>query len=143
MYKACEMTKQYAPLVGRALLSFIFIISGWGKLTGFSGTAAYMASKGIPMPEVLLVPTIFIELGGGLMLLLGWNARWAALAIFLFIIPTTLIFHAFWVTDAAQMQNQIIHFMKNLAILGGMLYIMAYGSGPYSLGKMDKCGGKS
>ncbi|MGH8744680.1 MAG: DoxX family protein, partial [Burkholderiales bacterium] len=115
------MTKQYAPLVGRALLSLIFILSGWGKITGFSGTAAYMASVGVPMSEVLLVPAIIIELGGGLMLLLGWKARWAALAIFLFIIPTTLIFHAFWVADAAQMQNQI-NFMKNLAIMGGMLY---------------------
>ena len=141
MNKACEMTRQYAPLVGRALLSFIFIISGLGKITGFSATAAYMAGMGMPMPEVLLVPTIIIELGGGLMLLLGWNARWAALAIFLFIIPTTLIFHPFWVDDAAQMQNQI-NFMKNLGIMGGMLYIMAFGSGPCSLGKMDKCGEK-
>jgi putative oxidoreductase len=142
MNKACEMTKQYAPLAGRALLSFIFIISGWGKITGFSGTATYMASKGMPIPDVLLVAAIIIELGGGLMLLLGWNARWAALAIFLFIIPTTLIFHPFWIDDAAQMQNQI-NFMKNLGIMGGMLYIMAYGSGPCSLTKMDKCGDKS
>lgn len=139
MNKACEMTKQYAPLVGRALLSSIFILSGWGKITGFSGTAAYMASKGMPMPDVLLVPTIIIELGGGLMLLLGWKARWAALAIFLFVIPTTLIFHAFWAVDAAQVQNQMINFMKNLAIMGGMLYVVAYGSGPCSLDKKDSC----
>ena len=142
MNKACEMTKQYAPLVGRALLSSIFIISGWGKITGFSGTAAYMASKGMPIPDVLLVAAIIIELGGGLMVLLGWKACWAALAIFLFIIPTTLIFHAFWAVDAAQVQNQMINFMKNLAIMGGMLYVVAYGSGPYSLGKKDKCGEK-
>lgn len=139
MNKACEMTKQYAPLVGRALLSSIFVIAGWGKITGFSGTAAYMASKGMPMPDVLLVPTIIIELGGGLMLLLGWKARWAALAIFLFVIPTTLIFHAFWAVDAAQVQNQMINFMKNLAIMGGMLYVVAYGSGPCSLDKKDSC----
>ena len=142
MNKACEMTKHYAPLVGRALLSFIFIISGWGKIIGFSGTATYMASAGMPIPDVLLVAAIIIELGGGLMLLLGWNARWAALAIFLFVIPTTLIFHPFWIADAEQMQNQI-NFMKNLSIMGGMLYIMAYGSGPCSLTKMDKCGEKS
>ena len=139
MNKACEMTKQYAPLVVRVLLSFIFIISGWGKITGFSGTADYMASAGMPIPGVLLVAAIIIELGGGLMVLLGWNARWAALAIFLFVIPTTLIFHPFWIADASQMQNQI-NFMKNLATMGGMLYIMAYGSGPYSLGEKDKCG---
>ena len=139
MNKACEMTKQYAPLVGRALLSSIFIISGWGKITGFSGTAAYMASKGMPIPDVLLVAAIIIELGGGLMVLLGWKARWAALAIFLFVIPTTLIFHAFWAVDAAQVQNQMINFMKNIAIMGGMLYVVAYGSGPCSLDKKDSC----
>ncbi|MGH8750692.1 MAG: DoxX family protein [Burkholderiales bacterium] len=141
MNKACVMTNQYAPLLGRALLSLIFIASGWGKIMGFSGTAGYMASKGLPIPEVLLVPAIIIELGGGLMLLLGWKARWAALAIFLFMIPVTLIFHAFWAVDPAQAQNQMIHFMKNLAIMGGMLYIMAYGSGPCSLDKNDSCGG--
>ncbi|MGH8756366.1 MAG: DoxX family protein, partial [Burkholderiales bacterium] len=104
-----------------------------------NSTADYMAGHGLPIPQLLLVATILIELGGGLMIALGWQARWAALAIFLFIIPTTLIFHPFWVADAAQMQNQI-NFMKNIAIMGGMLYIMAYGSGPFSLGKKDKCG---
>ncbi|MGH8715329.1 MAG: DoxX family protein [Burkholderiales bacterium] len=139
MNKACEMTKQYAPLIGRILLALIFIISGFGKITAFNSTADYMAGHGLPIPQLLLVATILIELGGGLMIALGWQARWAALAIFLFIIPTTLIFHPFWVADAAQMQNQI-NFMKNIAIMGGMLYIMAYGSGPFSLGKKDKCG---
>jgi putative oxidoreductase len=142
MNKACEMTKRYMPLTGRVLLSLIFIISGWGKLMNFSGTAAYMASMGMPMPHVLLVPAIIIELGGGLMLLLGWKARWAALAIFLFIIPTTLIFHAFWAVDAAQAQNQMIHFMKNITIMGGMFYVMAFGSGPCSIDKKDEHGEK-
>lgn len=141
MNKACEITTQYAPLIGRILLALIFIISGFGKITNFYSTADYMAGQGLPIPQVLLIATILIELGGGLMIVLGWQARWAALAIFLFIIPTTLIFHPFWIADAAQMQNQI-NFMKNLAIMGGMLYIMAYGSGPYSLGKKDKCGEK-
>ncbi|HWN29985.1 MAG TPA: DoxX family protein [Burkholderiales bacterium] len=141
MNKACEMATQYAPLIGRILLALIFIISGFGKITNFHSTADYMAGQGLPIPQVLLIAAILIELGGGLMIVLGWQARWAALAIFLFIIPTTLIFHAFWIADAAQMQNQI-NFMKNLAIMGGMLYIMAYGSGPYSLGKKDKCGEK-
>ena len=92
-----------------------------------------MASKGIPMTEVILALTILIELGGGLMLALGFQARWAALAIFLFLIPVTLIFHPFW-ADPEQMNS----FMKNIAIMGGMLYIMTHGSGPYSLQK-EKC----
>ncbi|MGB8856600.1 MAG: DoxX family protein [Burkholderiales bacterium] len=126
---------QYAPLIGRALLAIIFIISGFGKITGFGGTAGYMASKGVPMAEVLLIPTILIELGGGLMILLGWKARWAALAIFLFLIPTTVIFHGPWQFPAAEAQGQMIHFMKNLAIMGGMLLVFAHGSGPFSIDK--------
>jgi putative oxidoreductase len=133
MDKLCEAGKQYGPLGGRILLSLMFIISGWGKITGFAGTAGYMASKGMPFSEVLLVGAIFAELGCGLMLLLGWKARFAALAIFLFIIPATLVFHNFWAADAAQAQNQMIHFMKNVTIMGGMLYVMAFGAGPLSL----------
>ena len=127
--------QQMAPLVGRVLLALIFIVSGFGKVTGFAATAGYMASKGLPMTQVLLVGAILIELGGGLLVLLGWKARWAALAIFLFLIPTTLIFHAFWSLPAAEAQGQMIHFMKNLAIMGGMLLIIAHGPGPLSIDK--------
>jgi len=133
MDKLCEAAKQYGPLAGRILLSLMFIISGWGKITGFAGTAGYMASKGMPFPQLLLAGAIVVELGGGLMLLFGWKARLAALAMFLFIIPTTLIFHNFWAADPAQVQGQTIHFMKNLTIMGGMLYVMAFGAGPLSL----------
>jgi putative oxidoreductase len=115
------------------MLALIFIIAGFSKITGFAGTAGYMTSKGIPMAEVLLVPTIFIELGGGLLLAVGYKARWAALAIFLFIIPTTLIFHAFWTVEPDQMQMQMIQFQKNLAIMGGMLYVAIHGPGPWSI----------
>lgn len=133
MDKLCEAVKQYGPLVGRILLSSMFIISGWGKITGFAGTAGFMASKGMPFLELLLVGTIIVELGGGLMLLFGWKTRLAASAIFLFIIPATLVFHNFWAVDAAQAQGQMIHFMKNFTIMGGMLYVMAFGAGPLSL----------
>ena len=132
------MLQQFAPLLGRTLLALIFIFAGFHKITGFEGTAGYMASHGLPMPQVLLAATIVIELIGGLMILLGWQARLAAAAIFLFLIPTTLIFHAFWnvnPADGMALQNQMNHFMKNLAIMGGMLYIVAYGSGPLSLQK--------
>lgn len=137
MNAVCNLAKQYAPLIGRILLSSIFIFSGYGKIGGFQQTVGYMASKGLPMTEVLLVLTIIIELGGGLMILLGWRARWAALAIFLWLIPVTLIFHNFWAVDASQMQMQMIQFMKNVSIAGGMLLVLGLGSGPYSLGKDD------
>jgi putative oxidoreductase len=130
----------FPPLVGRCMLGLIFVISGFGKITNFAGTAAYMASKGMPLSQVLLVAAIAVELGGGLMLMAGWKARWAALAIFLFIIPTTLVFHQFWAVDAAQAQNQMIHFLKNIAIMGGMLYVVAHGPGPLSLDEARKGG---
>ena len=134
------MIKQFAPLFGRILLALIFVFSGFNKLTHFDGTAGYMAMHGLPMAHVLLVASIAVELGGGLMLLLGWHARIAAAALFLFLIPTTLIFHAFWAvnpSDVMALQNQMNHFMKNLAIMGGMLYVLAYGSGPLSLKKSN------
>ncbi len=135
----CNLAKQFAPVTGRALLALIFVLSGFNKIGGFAGTAGYMASKGLPMAEVLLVLTIIIELGGGLLIMLGWQARWAAAAIFLFLIPVTLVFHNYWAVDAAQQQMQMIQFMKNLSIMGGMLMIVAFGPGPYSLGR-DHCG---
>ena len=139
MNNLCKLAKNYMPLVARILLAQIFIIAGYGKIMGFSATAGYMKSKGLPLPEVLLVLTIIIELGGGLLILFGWQARWAALAIFLFVIAATLVFHGFWaIEDANQRMQEMRSFMKNLAIMGGMAYIIAFGSGPLSVGK-DKC----
>jgi putative oxidoreductase len=122
-----------AALVGRILIAIIFIKAGWGKIGGWEATAGYMASKGLALVPVLLAGTILVELGGGLMLALGWKARWAALAIFLWLIPVTFIFHAFWGIDAAQVQNQTNHFLKNVAIMGAMLMVFAFGPGAFSL----------
>jgi putative oxidoreductase len=133
MEKACEFVKQYGPLAGRILMALIFLISGFGKLTNFAGTAGYMAGKGMPMAEFLLVGAIIFELGGAIMLVIGWKVRWGALLLILFTIPATLMFHNLWAVDAAQYQNQLNHFMKNVAMIGGLLYMMAFGAGPLSL----------
>ena len=132
MTALCEMVRSYGPLAGRTLLALIFLISGYHKIGGFSQVAAGMAAQGVPFAEAALVVSIIVEIGGGLMLIAGWKARWAAAAIFLWLIPVTLMFHAFWAADAAQVQDQLNHFMKNLCIMGGMLYIMAFGAGPLS-----------
>lgn len=140
---ACEVAKKYGPLVGRLLIANIFIVAGFKKIGGFAGTAGYMAAKmGLPQDSLLinamLAATIVIELGGGLLILLGWQARWAATAILLWMLPVTWIFHAYWGLPANEMQMQMIQFQKNLAIMGGLLYIIAFGPGAHSLGK-DKC----
>ena len=124
-----------AALVGRILLAVIFITSGFGKITGYDGTAAFMASKGLPMVGVLLPLTILTELGGGILLAIGYKARWAALALAGFTILAAIIFHNFWAVEAAQKMAQQINFMKNVAITGGLLVVFAFGAGRYSVDK--------
>jgi putative oxidoreductase len=117
------------------LIALIFLKSGFGKITGFAGTAGFMASKGMPFADVLLVGAIAFELAGAIMLVVGWRVQWGALLLMIFLVPATLMFHNFWAVDAAQYTNQINHFMKNVAILGGLFYVMAFGAGPLSLDK--------
>lgn len=133
MKQLCEMTRQYGPVIGRVLMAIIFLKSGFGKIAGFAGTAGFMASKGLPFAEVLLVGAIVFELGGAIMLIVGWRAHWGALLLIVFMIPATLMFHNFWAVDAAQYQSQLTHFMKNIAMTGGLLYVMAFGAGAVSL----------
>ena len=121
--------QNFTALAGRSLLALLFVVSGVGKVTGFAGTAAYMASKGMPFAELLLVGAIAIELVGGLMLIAGFKARWAALAIAAFLVPTTLIFHS---PVGPEGPAQMTQFLKNLSILGGMLYAAAFGPGAWS-----------
>ena len=128
-----DALNRLGPLIGRILIALIFVLSGFGKVTGFSGTADYIASKGLPLPQVAAVLAIIVELGGGIMLVLGWKARWAAAAMFLFTAISAIIFHNFWAASAGEAQNQMIHFMKNISILGGLLYIVLHGSGPLSM----------
>lgn len=125
--------QNFTALAGRTLLAILFVVSGFGKITGFAGTAAYMGSKGMPMPEALLVGAIVVELLGGLIIVAGWKSRWAALAIFLFLIPTTLIFHNPAGLAGQEAQTQMINLMKNVSIMGGMLLLAAFGPGAWSV----------
>jgi len=119
-------------LAGRILLALIFVLSGFNKLTGFDGTAAYMASAGLPFTKFLLVLTILIELGGGALIMLGWRTRQVALIVFLFLIPVTYVFHN-PAANPAQAQQQTIQLLKNIAIMGGMLHLFAFGAGKWSV----------
>jgi putative oxidoreductase len=133
--KRMNVQRDWAALLGRILLAVMFVISGYGKLTGFDGTAGYIASKGLPMPQVLAGVAVLIELVGGLAIILGWKTRWAALAIIVFLLVITPIFHNYWAAPPEQMMGQQINFMKNLSILGGMLLLLGFGPGRISVDK--------
>lgn len=135
MQALCNLAKTYGPLTGRILITAIFLNSALGKITEFTVTAGMMAKQGMPFADVLLVGAIVFEIAGGLMVLLGWNARWGALLLAIFLIPATLVFHDFWAVDAEMYRNQLNHFMKNLSILGALVFIIGMGSGPLSLKK--------
>ena len=122
-----------AMLVGRILLSLVFLIAGYRKLMGVAASAGYFAKLGFPMPEVMVWVAIAIELGGGILLLLGWKARWAASLLALFTLIAAFAAHRFWEVDPAQYANQMNHFLKNLAIVGGMMFVAAAGPGALSV----------
>lgn len=121
------MDSKWQLVVGRVLLSLIFILSGLGKAPHFNDVAAMMAGKGIPLASVALAITLLIEIGGGLLLLTGFKAKYAALVIVLWLIPVTLVFHHFWGLPAEQQQDQMVNFLKNVAIIGGLL-VLVYAS---------------
>ena len=124
---------EWAEVLGRVALAAIFLWSGYGKLVGMEGNVGYMKAYGMPAAELLIWPALVIELVGGAMLALGWKARWAALALALFTLVSALIFHAYWSVPADQVLNQQIHFMKNIALVGGLLLVFAHGSGRYAI----------
>lgn len=141
METLCNLARSYAPLVGRFLITFIFLHSAIGKIGNFSGVAGNMAAKGMPYAEALLVCAIAIEIVGGLCVLLGWKAQWGALALLVFLIPATLIFHNFWAVDPAQtkeLANQTNHFFKNVTIMGALVFIIGMGSGALSLERAEQ-----
>lgn len=114
---------QPTQAIGRALVGVLFLVSGALKIGRFAGVAGALAAKGLPLPEVLTALVIALEIAGGLALVFGWRVREAALALALFCIPATLLFHAFWAVDAAAFGNQLNHFLKNVAIFGALLMI--------------------
>lgn len=126
---------KYIPLAARIFLTVLFLRSGFNKILDFGGTQEYMASSGIPagLTGFLLVSSIIIEIVGALSVILGYKARWGAIALIVFLVPTTLIFH----TNFAQ-EMQVIQFFKNLGLIGGLLMVVYFGSGPLSIDRDSK-----
>lgn len=120
-------------LVGRFLLALMFVLAGYSKIGGFDGIAGYIGSKGLPVPQLLALGTIALEIVAGLALMLGLKARWAAAALAAFTVLATVIFHAFWAAPPEQQRVEYLLFIKNVAVVGGLLVVAALGAGNWSL----------
>jgi len=122
---------KWTELIARILLAQLFLMAGIHKITAYTGTQGYMEAMGVP--GMLLPLVILLEVGGGLMLVLGWKARWAAAAMGVFSLISAAIFHH----NLAD-QMQMIMFMKNLSIAGGMFVLAVHGAGALSLDERNR-----
>ena len=120
-------------LLGRLAMGAIFVLSGFGKLVNFSGFAAGLAAQGLPYSALWAALAVLLEFGGGLAVVLGIRVRLAALFMIAFTIMTMLLSHHFWTMEGAERAENFIHFMKNLAIAGGFLFLFLLGGGPIAL----------
>ncbi len=127
---------KYLAALGRVLLALIFVRAGINKLGSIDATAAEMAKGGIPLSNILVYGAILMELGVGLLLMVGLFARCAALALFFYTLVLALIFHAYWAAPAAQARMQASFFFGHLSMMGGMLMVVAFGAGALSLDAM-------
>lgn len=121
-----------ASLIGRILISVMFLWSGVGKIAAFSMMTGYAEAKGLPLPAVGIAAAAVIEILGGLAVLTGFQTKLASWALFVYLIPVTLLFHNFWAVRGADHVDAQIHFLKNVAIMGGLLILAASGAGGYS-----------
>jgi putative oxidoreductase len=123
-----RLQSTYAPALGRLLIAILFVGAGFGKLMApMAGTVGYIASVGLPLPELGYAIALIVELGGGILLLIGFGTRYVALVLAAFCLFTAFVFHGF-----GDMNNQI-QAMKNFAIAGGLLFVFANGAGAWSV----------
>ena len=120
-------------LIGRLLLALLFLPAGINKITGFAGTVGYIASVGLPLPTLGAIIALVVEIAGGLALIAGFGTRFAALVQAVFTLVASFFFHAYWAVPAAQQFVTQLLFMKNMAVVGGLLTLAAWGAGAWSL----------
>ena len=122
-----ETSNRYLPLLGRVMIGVPFVMSGLGKLMAHDATVGYIGSVGLPLPQVAWLVALLVEIGGGALLISGFRARFVALAMAVFALATALFFHRNFAD-----QNQMIHFLKNVMLAGGLLQIVHFGAGAFS-----------
>jgi putative oxidoreductase len=122
------MTTRYLPFIGRVLIGVPFMMSGLSKLSAYGATTALIAAAGLPFPPLAFAVAATVELGGGVLLVLGYHARLVALVLAVFALATAVSFHSNFAD-----QNQMIHFLKNVMMAGGLLQIVAFGAGAISI----------
>src|SRR5216683_3455210 len=125
-------TTRFLPLLGRILIGLPFLVSGLGKLAAFGPTTAYISSAGLPLAPLGWAIAVAFEVGGGVLLILGFRAREVAFGLAVFTLATAIFFHRNFAD-----QNQMIHFLKNVMIIGGLLQIAHFGAGRFSLDARD------
>jgi putative oxidoreductase len=123
-----QASNRYLPLFGRALIGIPFIFSGLGKLAAYTATVGFIGSVGLPLPQLGWLIAVVVELGGGTLLLLGYRVKVVASVLGVFAVATAVFFHRNFAD-----QNQMINFLKNIMILGGLLQVVYFGAGPLSL----------
>jgi putative oxidoreductase len=126
-------TNDITTLAGRILISVMFLISGFFKVGGYAQIVAYAAAVHLPAPNVAIALAAAVELGCGLAILTGFRTRFAAWLLFLYLLPVTYFFHNFWAVQGQEQQVQMINFLKNAAIMGGLLVLSVSGAGAYSV----------
>jgi putative oxidoreductase len=131
------MTTRYLPFIGRLLIGLPFMMSGLGKLAAYGTTVAMIAAAGLPLPPLGFAVAATVEFGGGLLLVLGYQGRPVAAVLAIFAVATAISLHR----DFAD-QNQMFHFLKNVMIAGGLLQIVAFGAGAFSIEQWRQKSGK-
>jgi putative oxidoreductase len=130
--------QSFMLLLGRILIGLLFLVAGIRKTMSITATAAYMTKGGVPMADVLVYGTIALEILGGLALIIGWKTKPVAWILGLFIVIITPIFHGFWSVPPEQYSGQLNHFLKNIAIIGGLAYVATFGAGSMSADKTER-----
>jgi putative oxidoreductase len=127
------MSQSWTLLIGRSLLGLLFLVAGIRQLMFYAGSVGYFGKLGFPVPEATTWLSIIIHVAGGVLLVLGWKTKWTSWILVAMVVIATAMAHRFWQVDATQYTNQLNHFLKNLAIIGGLLYVIAFGAGATSV----------